>query len=313
MGNRNLAGRVQGGLVLILLLVSLTFGVPKLVPPEWLKENIGREDLVILEFSDEQSYLIEGHIPGAVLTEKEEWRTVDPKTGALVRKSVKEYEEMFREWGINEKSTVVIYYKGNKKNDILGAVYAYWIFKLLGHEKVGILDGGWKEWLKRGYPVSYEEAEREKGNFKAKYDPKKEVFKDYVLRSIGKVPILDGRLPSYYFGVEKFPAAKKYGHIPCSVSFPWEWWVKKDPETEKLYVDFPKYAEKFLRNQGIGKRDEVILFCFGGSGAAFLYWVMDVLGYKSMRVYDASKREWEYYGLPLNRYFWETFKDCKVP
>ncbi|NPB07591.1 MAG: sulfurtransferase [Aquificae bacterium] len=313
MGNGYLTGRVQGGLVLILLLVSLTFGVPKLVPPEWLKENLGREDLVILEFSDEQSFLIEGHIPGAVLTEKEEWRRMDEQTGALVRKSPEEYEELFREWGINNESTVVIYYKGNKKNDILGAVYAYWIFRLLGHERVGILDGGWKEWIARNYPVSYEEEERKKGNFTAKYDPTKEVFVDYVLKAIGKIPILDGRLPSYYFGTEKFPAARKYGHVPCSVPFPWEWWVKKDPKTGKLYVDFPEYARDFLRNQGIKKEEEVILFCFGGSGAAFLFWVMDTLGYRGMRVYDASKREWEHYDLPLNRYVWETFRDCRAP
>jgi len=113
-------------------------------------------------------------------------------------------------------------------------------------------------------------------------------------------------------GIGKFPAVKKYGHIPCSVPLSWEWWIKKDKETDKLYIDFPEYVKDFLENQGIDKEDEIILFCFGGTGAVFIYWVMDVWGYKGMKVYDASKREWEYLNLPLNRFVWETFKDCRI-
>ncbi|AAC07121.1 sulfurtransferase [Aquifex aeolicus] len=298
-------------MLLLLLLVSIAFSVPKLVSPEWLKENLSKKNLVIIEFGDTQSYLVEGHIPGAVLTEKEQWRKMDPETGALVRRSVEYYEKLFRSWGINNDSEVVIYYKGNTRNEILGAVYAYWVFHLLGHKRVGILDGGWKEWIKKGYPVSYEEPEINRGNFKAKYNKELETNWKYVYENIGKIPIIDGRLPDFYFGIGKFPAAKKYGHIPCSVPFSWEWWVKRDRETEKLYIEFPYYAKEFLRNQGLKPEDEVILFCFGGTGAAFLYWVFDVSGHKNMKVYDASKREWEALNLPLNRYVWETFRDCR--
>jgi len=301
----------MGVLFLLTLFTAFAFSMPKLVPPEWLFQHLSDKNLVILEFSDTQSYMLEGHIPGAVLTEKEDWRIMDEKTGALVRKNVREYEEMFRKWGINNDSKVVIYYKGNTKNEILGAVYAYWIFHLLGHEEVGILDGGWKEWLKRKYPISYEEPQIREGNFKAKYKPDLETNWEYVYKNIGKIPIIDGRLPEFYFGIGKFPAAKKYGHIPCSVPFSWEWWVKRDKTTGKLYVEFPSYAKEFLKNQGIEPDDEIILFCFGGTGAAFLYWVFDVSGHKNIKVYDASKREWEALGLPLNVYVWETFKDCK--
>jgi len=300
-------------MLLIFLGLGVAFSMPKLVSPEWLKRNLNDPKLVILEFSDSQSYLVEGHIPGARLTEKEDWRVMDEKTGALVRKSVKEYERLFRKWGINNDSKVVLYYKGNKMNEILGTVYAYWIFHLMGHEKVALLDGGWSAWVKKGYPVSYDDPVVEKGNFKAEYDPYKEISADYLLKNIGKKPIIDGRPAGHYFGVSKFPAAKKYGHVPCSIPMPWEWWVKRDEKTDKLVIQVPDYMEEFLKNQGIGKEDEVLLFCFGGTGAAFVYMMMDFVGYKGMRVYDASKREWEYLNYPLNRYVWETFKDCKKP
>ncbi len=313
MGNRNIKGGIQRGVILFLLLFLNAFGMPKLVSPEWLKEHLQDENLVILEFSNAQSYFVEGHIPGAILTEKEEWRVMDEKTGALVRKSVEEYEKMFRLWGINNDTKVVIYYKGNNRNELLGAVYAYWVFHLLGHEKVGILDKGWVGWKSKNFPVSYDEPQPKEGNFKAKYNPYKEVDWKYVYENIGKVPIIDARPPDYYFGVGKFPAAKKYGHVPCSVPFSWWWWVKEDEKTGKLYIEIPDYAEEFMSNMGLGKEDEVILFCFGGTGAAFAYVVLDIHGYKGMRVYDASKREWEALNLPLNRYVWETFKDCKVP
>ena len=298
---------------LILLISSIAFSMPKLVSPEWLKEHLEDKDLVILEFSDSQSYLVEGHIPGAILTEKEDWRIMDEKTGALVKKSVKEYEKLFRKWGINNNSKVVLYYKGNKVNEILGTVYAYWIFHLLGHEKVGVLDGGWLVWVKKGYPISYEDPEVKEGSFVANYRKEKEIDWKYLLENIGKKPIIDGRPVKHYFGVTKFPAAKKFGHVPCSVPLPWEWWVHKDEETGKLFVTVPDYLEEFLTNQGIEKEDEVLLFCFGGTGAAFVYMMMDFYGYKNMRVYDASKREWEYLNLPLNRFVWETFRDCRKP
>ncbi|WP_457601144.1 sulfurtransferase [Hydrogenivirga sp.] len=287
--------------------------MPKLVSPEWLKENLNDPKLVILEFSDSQSYLVEGHIPGARLTEKEDWRVMDEKTGALVKKPLKEYERLFRKWGISNDSKVVLYYKGNKMNEILGTVYAYWMFHLLGHRNVALLDGGWVAWSKKGLPVSYDEPEVEEGKFVVRYDPKKEINADYLFRNIGKKPIIDGRPTGHYFGISKFPAAKKYGHVPCSVPFSWEWWVHRDDETGKLFIKVPDYTEEFLKNHGIRKDDEVLLFCFGGTGAAFVYMVMDFVGYTNMRVYDASKREWEYLDYPLNRFVWETFRDCKAP
>ncbi len=299
--------------VTCILTLGVAFSSPKLVSPDWLKERLGSKDIVLLEFSDTQSYLAEGHIPGAVLTEKEDWRIMDEKTGALVKRSIQEYEKLFRKWGINEDSLVVLYYKGNKMNEILGTVYAYWIFHLLGHEKVALLDGGWLAWMKKGYPVSYDEPQIREGNFKARYNPKKEVGWMEVYESIGKKPIIDGRPVGHYFGISKFPAAKKYGHVPCSVPLPWEWWVHKDEESGKLHIQVPDYIESFLQNQGIKKEDEVLLFCFGGTGAAFVYMMMDFAGYKNMRVYDASKREWEHLNLPLNRFVWETFRDCKAP
>ncbi len=297
----------------VLMLASLSFAMPKLVSPEWLKDHLKDEDLVVLEFSDSQSYLVEGHIPGAVLTEKEDWRVMDEKTGALVKRPLKDYERLFRRWGINNGSKVVLYYKGNNMNEILGTVYAYWIFHLLGHEKVALLDGGWVAWTKRGYPVSYDEPEVKEGNFKVRYNPKKEIDWRYLYKNIGKKPIIDARPVGHYFGISKFPAAKKYGHVPCSVPLPWEWWVHRDEESGKLFIRVPDYIEDFLRNQGISKKDEVLLFCFGGTGAAFVYVMMDIAGYRNMRVYDASQREWEFLNLPLNRYVWETFRDCKPP
>ncbi len=305
--------------IALLVTMGVSFSMPKLVSPKWLSQHIRDRDLVILEFSNSQSYLAEGHIPGARLTEKEDWRVMDERTGALVRKPVKEYEKLFRKWGINNDSKVVLYYKGNTMNEILGTVYAYWIFHLLGHREVALLDGGWSSWLwyhsinEKRYPISYDEPEVKEGNFKAKYDPYKEIDAEYLLKNIGKKPIIDGRPVGHYFGVSKFPAAKKYGHVPCSVPFSWEWWVKRNKDTGKLVIEVPDYVEDFLRNQGIGKDDEVLLFCFGGTGAAFVYTVMDIAGYRGMRVYDASKREWESLNYPLNRYVWETFRDCKRP
>jgi len=121
--------------ILTVILSGVVFSLPKLISPDELKELLGREDIVILEFSNMQSYLMDGHIPGAVLTEKEEWRVFNEVNQAIVRKSVKDYEEMLREKGISAESHVVIYYKGNNLNEILGSVYARRL-EGLGNKKI---------------------------------------------------------------------------------------------------------------------------------------------------------------------------------
>ena len=49
---------------------------------------------------------------------------------------------------------VVIY---DKKHDIYTSPRVYWMFKVFGHTKVQVLDGGFKAWQREGKPISTKE------------------------------------------------------------------------------------------------------------------------------------------------------------
>ena len=111
-----------------------------LVSTQWLADNLGTDGLVVVE-SDEDILLYEtGHIPGAV---KVDWHT------ELNDRTVRDYldgkacAELMSSKGISRDDTVVVY--GDNSN--WWAAYALWVFKLIGHPDVRLLDGGRMKWL----------------------------------------------------------------------------------------------------------------------------------------------------------------------
>ena len=140
------------------------------VTNQWLAEHLGDKGLSVIEMSNETSFEFDGHIPGAVFTEKSFWRQAD-NDGALVRLPDKVLERRIRELGVNEGDRVVIYYKGNNLNEILGAYYLYWLFHYLGHTNVAMLERGWSGWLTAAEPVETESVDAKPGTFVARSLP----------------------------------------------------------------------------------------------------------------------------------------------
>ena len=111
-----------------------------LVSTDWVLENKGKEGIKIVE-SDEDILLYEvSHIEGAI---KLDWET--ELQDSLIRDYVNQdnFEALLSSKGISEDDTVVFY--GDKSN--WWACYAMWTFKIYGHEKCLIMNGGRQKWL----------------------------------------------------------------------------------------------------------------------------------------------------------------------
>src|SRR5215212_2761492 len=120
-----------------------------LVSTEWLAARLGDPTLRVLE-SDEDVLLYDtGHIPGA---QKVDWHQDlnDPVQRDYV--SSEQFENLLREKGIDESTTVVFY--GDKNN--WWATYAFWVFQLFGFTNAKILDGGRIKWEQEGRPFNTE-------------------------------------------------------------------------------------------------------------------------------------------------------------
>src|SRR5918912_1871023 len=105
-----------------------------LVSADWAEKNIGADGVVFVEVDEDTTAYDGGHIPGAV---KINWKTElqDPVVRDFVDKAG--FEKLLSEKGISNDDTVVLY--GGNNNWF--AAYAYWYFKLYGHENVKHIDG----------------------------------------------------------------------------------------------------------------------------------------------------------------------------
>src|SRR5437588_10791647 len=146
-----------------------------LVDAEWVESHIGEPDVVIVEVDEDTSAYDKGHIPNAV---KVDWKKdlQDPVRRDFVDKTG--FEALMSERGISNDDTVVLY--GGNNNWF--AAYAYWYFRLYGHDKVKLLDGGRKKWELDGRELSKEPVQRPATQFQAKeQDRSIRAFRDEVV------------------------------------------------------------------------------------------------------------------------------------
>src|SRR6201997_1248659 len=124
-----------------------------LVDADWVESKIGEPGVVIVEVDEDTSAYDKGHIPSAI---KIDWKKdlQDPVRRDFVDKVG--FETLLSERGISNDDTVVLY--GGNNNWF--AAYAYWYFKLYGHNKVKLLDGGRKKWQLDARPLVAEVPQR---------------------------------------------------------------------------------------------------------------------------------------------------------
>ncbi len=291
--------RYRRVLLFIFLLFSLqayALPVPPSVSAEWLIKNINQPNLAIIEVSNKVDFTFNGHIPGSTVTNKSAWRFVDTD-GALVRLPIDTLAKKIRQLGINDDDGVVIYYKGNDTDEILGAVYLYWLFHLLGHTNVGVLDEGWVGWLNAKGPVSDDSEPPQVGDFIARPLLALEISTDELKNIRQHYFLVDGRPATHFQGLTKFQANPRYGRIPGSFSQPWQNYMRKTDEG-RFYAKAPKIPELLARMK-IDKDRPILLTCLGGTGSAFNYAMFYAAGYRNMRVDDAALRRWNERLLPL--------------
>src|SRR5947208_1960211 len=161
-----------------------------LVPADWAEENLNAPGVVFVEVDEDTTAYDGGHIPGAV---KLDWKTElqDQVRRDFVNKE--QFEALLSSKGIGNDDTVILY--GGNNNWF--AAYAYWYFKLYGHDKVKLLDGGRKKWELDGRELSKDAPARDKTSYKAKdQDTSIRAFRDETVAAIGNKNLIDVRSPA---------------------------------------------------------------------------------------------------------------------
>jgi thiosulfate/3-mercaptopyruvate sulfurtransferase len=158
-----------------------------LVTTQWLSEHLA--DVTVVESNEDILLYDTGHIPTAI---KLDWHT---ELNDQVRRDYlhgPEFAELMRNKGISRGDTIVLY--GDKSN--WWACYAFWVFKLFGHEDVRILDGGRAKWIAEERELTKEVVSRAKGDYPVveRDDSEIRAFRDDIVGHAPH-PIVDIRSP----------------------------------------------------------------------------------------------------------------------
>lgn len=287
---------------LITAAVSL-FAIEPLVSPSWLNEHQNDPKLHIIEVSDGNGYEAE-HITGAAHTSIGKWR-FDNGTFLSVR-SAEEIEKEIRALGIDETSEVVLYAPINEPKDLLKASYIYWALNYHGIKNVALLDGGLKAWKNSKLTLTQVKPNIVPSSYKSNIDSAKIADLRYVKKHIAKLPMIDARPADMYLGVTPTATVKRNGHIKGAMSYSWNYSVDK----EYVLKDKTMLETLFKEGYGLNKNKEILVYCTGGLETSFNYFVLKgVLGYKKVRLYDASMKEWgNREDTPMVQYQYEMFK-----
>ena len=260
-----------------------------LVSADWAEEHLNDDGLVFVEVDEDTSAYDKGHIAGAV---KLDWKSdlQDPVRRDFVNKE--QFEALLSSKGIGNDDTVVLY--GGNNNWF--AAYAYWYFRLYGHDKVVLLDGGRKKWELDSRDLTDDAVSRDSTSYSAQeQDTSIRAFRDEVVSVIGERNLVDVRSPDEFAGRLVAPAhlpqegAQRPGHIPGALSVPWskaaneDGTFKTDDELTKLYAD-----------AGIDGGKDTIAYCRIGERSSHTWFVLrELLGHENVKNYDGS---WTEYG-----------------
>lgn len=269
------------------------YAVPDvLVSTDWVKENLGKDNIKLIEIDVDAKAYDAGHVPGAIGLN---WET---QLQDQVRRDIltkEQFERLMSDCGVKPSDTLVLY--GDNNNWF--ACYGFWQFKLYGHEDVRLMNGGRVKWLN--------EDDKEMTTEVPKFDKTdyKVTKTDESLRALlpdvqsasknGSHNLVDVRSPDEFTGKVIAPpgmneTAQRGGHIPGAKSVPWAQAVAEDAtfksadQLRSLYVD----------EKGVDPNKPCIAYCRIGERSSHTWFVLKyLLGFKDVKNYDGS---WTEYG-----------------
>ena len=185
-----------------------------LVSTDWAESNLDAPNTVFVEVDEDTSAYDGGHIAGAV---KLDWKTDLQDHVKRDFVDAQQFSKLLSERGISNDDTVILY--GGNNNWF--AAYAYWYFKLYGHDKVKLLDGGRKKWELDGRPLSTDAVKRPETSYTAK-DPDNTIraFRDEVIAAINKKNLVDVRSPDEFSRQDPRARAPAAGAEPARRAYP---------------------------------------------------------------------------------------------
>lgn len=262
-----------------------------LVSAEWLKDNLGAPDLRVVDATWFAPFLnpdktgrqawADAHIPGAVYFDIDAIKAGGTDLPHMLPDPVT-FSSRVRKLGIGDGNRIVVY----DQNGFFASARVWWMLRVMGHNDVKVLDGGFDAWLAAGGetedlpPVSVER------HFTSRVRSDLVKDADQVLAAVndGSHTIIDSRPEARFVGSAPEPReGLPSGHIPGSISQPGSVLFSEGTKMKSA----EELAELFEDPMA-----PTITTCGSGVTAAVTALALARLGNWDVAVYDGSWTDW---------------------
>lgn len=269
---------------------SVPFEGEYVVTADYVKENIGNENVLILDCRGAKK-TAKKTIEGAIGVTWQDICTCDDSYGAAGDEGwgkipeAADLAERLGNLGITkDKEIITVGYTTDGWGDDARVA---WELIAAGYENVKIVDGGYTALEEADVPTQKGGSEPVAADVTIDAIDKTHVmeteelaanYEDYV--------VLDVRTQKEYDGATKYGEAKG-GHLPGAIYFPYTELFKSD-DTLKSNAEIVTMLEE----AGVEKEDKIVTYCTGGIRSAYAQMVFEMCGYENTWNYDQSYWRW---------------------
>ena len=272
----------------------MTEQFPPLVSTDWLAARLDNPDLKILDASwympaqarDAQAEYAAAHIPGAMFFDIDRITDTASSLPHMLPLPAN-FGAAVGALGIGNEDDIVIYDGAG----IFAAPRVWWSFRVFGHSRVAVLDGGLPKWKRENRPLETGPVTPAAKNFRA--NPRIKLVRDAVAMrenvASEKELVLDARSEGRFKGTEPEPRpGLKGGHIPHSRNLPFQALIDPASGTMKPADEL----RAIFANAGVTAKQRVTTSCGSGLTAAILAFGLYLTGRDDVAIYDGSWSEW---------------------
>ena len=273
--------------------MSLSENSP-IVSTEWLARHMDAPDVRIVDGSwlmpnstrNAKEEYASAHVPGAVFFDIDAISDPDnPLPHMLPGADL--FSSRVRKLGLGSGNKIVCY----DSNGMSSAARVWWMFRIMGHRDVVILDGGFPKWRNEGRDVEDLAPRPRERHFIARVNRNlvRDLSQIKAASNTGAEQIIDARGRDRWLGTGTEPRESvRCGRIPGSINVPYGDLLNEDSTFKSTDV-----LRGIFETAGLDYARPAVTSCGSGVTACILMLALELTGKTDIAVYDGS---WTEYG-----------------